>query len=117
MEIRLDPEGIERLFVDAPELYAEFEVWGTCPVQALGTVLGRELFFRARGEHWSFDVADDDGNLPSDGACGPNGLYLEGKHRNAGYMEHAEAVRIIERCLRVFTGEPEFNKWCEERQQ
>jgi hypothetical protein len=52
--------------VNAPELDASFEVYGNCPVQGVGTVLGRDLYFRARHDGWSFDVADGAGHLPSD---------------------------------------------------
>lgn len=41
-KVRSGPEGLQWLFVEAPELDAEFEVYGNCPVQAFGTVLGRD---------------------------------------------------------------------------
>ena len=104
MELRPDPEGLDRLFVNAPELDASFEVWGNCPVQGLGTVLGRELYFRARHAGWSFDVADGAGHLPSDGYRDSDGFYREGKYANAGWMPPKEAVALIERCLREYTG-------------
>jgi hypothetical protein len=68
MEIHPHPEGLKLLRVEAPEYDATFEVYGNCPVQAFGTVLGRELYCRARHDGWSFDVADHAGNLPSDGS-------------------------------------------------
>lgn len=104
MEIRSDPDGLDRLFVSAPEFCAEFQVYGNCPVQAFGDVLGRELYFRARHDEWSFDVADSAGILPSDGYRDSDGFYREGKHANAGWMPLDKAVRIITKCLREFTG-------------
>jgi hypothetical protein len=104
MEIRPDPDGLDRLFVSAPEFDAKFEVYGNCPVQAFGTVLDRELYFRARHEDWSFDVADRAGNLPSDGYRASDGFYCEGKYSNAGWMPLRDAVKIIAKCLREFTG-------------
>ena len=94
MEIRPDPEGLERLLVSAPEFDAEFEVYGNCPVQAFGTVLDREMYFRARHDSWSFDVADRNGNLPSDGYQDSDGFYREGNHTDAGWMQLRDAVRI-----------------------
>jgi hypothetical protein len=77
--IRLSAEeGLARLFVIARELDAEFEVYGNCPVQAFGTVLGRDVYFHARHESWSFDVADHAGKLPSDGFSASDGFYRGG---------------------------------------
>ena len=104
MEVQPDPSGLERLFVTAPEFDATFEAYGNCPVQGFGTVLGRDLYFRARHNGWSFDVADQAGNLPSDGYRGSDGFYREGDYPNAGWMPLEEAVAIIARCLREFTG-------------
>jgi hypothetical protein len=79
------------------------EVYGNCPVQGLGTVLGRELYFRARHDGWSFDVADHAARLPSDGYRDSDGFYREADYPNASWMPHEEAVKIIARCLREFT--------------
>jgi hypothetical protein len=106
MEVQPDPTGLERLFVEAPEYDARFEVEGSCPVQALGTVLGRDLYFRARHDGWSFDVADHAGNLPSDGFHESDGFYREGNYPDADWMPHRKAVAIIEKCLREYTGGP-----------
>lgn len=103
MEIHRDPEGHEKLLVTAPEFDACFEVFGKCPVQAVGTVLDRDLYFRARNEEWSFDVANGEGHLPSDGYHNADGFYREGKYRDAGWMPLECAVKIIEKCLREFT--------------
>jgi hypothetical protein len=43
MEVHPHPEGLNLFRVMAPEYEATFEVYGTCPVQALGTVGGRDL--------------------------------------------------------------------------
>jgi hypothetical protein len=86
VKVHSDPEGLQRLFVEAPELDTQFEVYGSCPVQALGTVLGRDLFFHARHDGWTFDIADHAGNLPSDGFRDSDGFYREGEYSNAGWM-------------------------------
>ena len=105
MDVRPDPDGLQRLFVTAPEYNASFEVYGNCPVQGFGSVGGRDLYFRARHTGWSFDVADSAGNLPSDGFMNSDGFYREDAYPNAGWMPHDEAVGIIERCLREYTSQ------------
>jgi hypothetical protein len=103
VDVQPDPDGLQRQFVEAPEYSAQFNVWGNCPVQALGTVLGRDLYFWARHDAWTFDVADHAGNLPSDGFQDSDGFYREGEYHNAGWMPHREAVTIIAKCLREYT--------------
>ena len=104
MEIHPHPEGLELLRVEAPEYDATFEVYGNCPVQAFGTVLGRQST-SARHDGWSFDVADRAGNLPSDGYRDSDGFYREGDCPNAGWMPLQQAVKIIVRCLREYVGD------------
>lgn len=104
MNVQADPSGVDRLIVTAPEFDAAFEVYGNCPVQGFGTVLGRDLYFRARHDGWSFDVADHAGHLPSDGYRGSDGFYREAGYANASWMPHRDAIAIIESCLREFIG-------------
>lgn len=104
MEIRADPSGFERWFVSAPEFDAEFEIFGNCPVQALGTVLGRELYFRARHVNWSFDIANAEGGLPSDGYRDSDGFYREGDYADACWMPLREGIKIITHCLEEYSG-------------
>jgi len=77
-------------------------VYGNYPVQAFGTVLGRQLYFRGRHAGWSVDAADRAGSLPSDGYRDSDGFYREGDCPNAGWMPLQEAVKIIARCLREY---------------
>lgn len=105
LQIVPDPRGLRSLLVEAPEYDARFEIWGNSPVQAIGTVLGRELYFRARHDGWSFEVADHAGNLPSDGFRDSDGFYREDNFDDASWMPHQKAVVIIERCLRGYTGD------------
>ena len=105
MQVHPHPDGLHLLRVIAPEYDATFEVYGNCPVQAFGTVLGRALYFRARHDQWSFDVADHTGNLPSDGFLNSDGFYREADYTNASWMPLQAAVTIIERCLREYTGD------------
>jgi hypothetical protein len=103
MEIRA-PDGLKALQVTAPELDAHFEVGGESPVQAFGKVLDRDLYFRARHDSWTFDVADEAGLFPSDGSRRPGTYFREGQYEGASYMPHAEAVKLILRCLADYTG-------------
>lgn len=101
MDVLPDSESA-RLYVSAPEFDARFEVCGACPVQGFGEVRGRELYFRARHNGWSFEVANEAGELPSDGYAG--GFYREGDYPNAGHMRPQDALDLISECLREFTG-------------
>ena len=105
LEVSPHPRWPDLIRVTATECDAEFEVWGNCPVQAIGTVRGRELYFRARHEGWSFDVADRAGNLPSDGRRESDGFYREGSYHNAGWMSLQEAIEIVAGCLREYTAD------------
>ena len=102
MEVLPDPQGLERLYVTAAEWDTAFEVYGACPVQAVGTAHGRELYFRARHGEWTFEVADTAGNLPSDGYFNSDGFYREGIDPHQGYMPLREAVDVIAECLREY---------------
>jgi hypothetical protein len=104
MNIQPDPAGFERLLVTAPEFDASFEVYGEAPVQGFGSVLGRELYFRARNDSWTFEVADHAGQLPSDGYRNSDGFFREAAVADASWMSNHEAVRIIVKCLQEFTG-------------
>src|SRR5262245_60953803 len=72
-----------RIMVSDPELRTEYEVYGNAPVQGFGAVMGRDIYFRARHNKWSFEVADHQGELPSDGRAAADGFYREEPHPNA----------------------------------
>jgi hypothetical protein len=93
-----------QVVVEDPDRDVQYTVWGIAPVQALGTVLGRDLYFRARHNLWSFEIADHKGELPSDGRAEADGYYREAKYPDAGWMTGEVAMRIIERCLRDYLG-------------
>lgn len=104
VEIIPHPDGLQSLRVVAPEWDASFEVNGACPVQAFGTVRGRDLYFRARHGEWWFEVADAAGRMWSDGYRDSDGYYREGIDPHNGYMPLPEAVAVIAECLREYTG-------------
>jgi hypothetical protein len=101
MEVLSHPEGNESLWAVAPEYDADFEVFGTFPVQAVGTVCGRDFRFEAIDDAWRLEVADEtfiDGRLDA-------GRVFHGEDfPHAGWMSHEEAVEIIVRCLQEYTG-------------
>ncbi len=64
---------------------------GNCPVQGEGTVDGRYLYFRARGEKWSVEIGRD--QLFTD-----DNWLIEvywGAWPSAGYMSEDDARRCI----------------------
>jgi hypothetical protein len=87
--------------VVVPELGLEYEVEGAAPVQALGTIRGREFYFRARHSNWTFEVANDLGELPTD-VGGDALFYLQSRHNDASFLSLDEACVIIEHCAKSF---------------
>lgn len=80
----------------------EFEIWGSAPVQALGSLSGREFYFRARHDGWSCEVADDCGQLPSDGLANTTGFSRSGRYENASYIPLRDALKLINLSLREY---------------
>jgi hypothetical protein len=77
------------------------ELWGAAPVQALGAVNGREFYFRARHNEWTFEIARDSGSaLPSDG--GPPGFLRSARFPNASFMPLSTAEALIVECVESF---------------
>ncbi|MCG8460697.1 MAG: hypothetical protein MI919_30815, partial [Holophagales bacterium] len=75
----------------------ELEVFGSAPVQPLGTVDGRDFYFRARHDAWSAEVADSLGMLPSDGFSG--GLFRHGFQQKASYLALPRVNHLIEKSV------------------
>jgi hypothetical protein len=81
------------------------------PVQAEGTLDGHPFYFRARGDRWTFAVAEEPGVDPvhidsAEGAVG-RGFFLEAPYGApgsfaAGYMALAVARDLIEECARRY---------------
>ena len=91
-----------RIAVSDPDMCIEYEIYGYAPVQGFGKVIDRDIYFRARHDGWSFDIADNKGDLPSDGFADPDGFYREGAFENASYMPIEKAMRLIDRCLQEY---------------
>lgn len=53
------------LSLSTPELDIEWS--GACPVQGEGTLAGRKVYYRSRGEGWQFHVAPEGGEVFDDG--------------------------------------------------
>ena len=91
----------EALHVVEPELGLDYLLAGPALIQACGTVHGRAFFFIAKHSNWSFEVADDLGNLPSD--TGNNAVCnVEGRRKLAHDMSPQDAQQIIAACARLF---------------
>ena len=71
------------------------------PIQAIGTIGGRGFYFIAKHSNWTFEVADDLGDFPSD--TGGNPVFtIEARYAHAGEMSEDEVKRIIEGCASAF---------------
>jgi hypothetical protein len=81
------------------------------PVQAEGTLDGHPFYFRARGDHWAFSLAQEPGLDPvfidsPDSALG-RGYFLEAPYGAPGsfaasYMPLGEARSLIDECARRY---------------
>jgi hypothetical protein len=74
-------------------------IGGNCPVQAEGTVDGKEFYFRARGEAWSMQIGGQDvvGN--------PEWSYGEDYGDEpfaAGWMSEEEARAFIDKAIGLY---------------
>lgn len=85
------------------ELKLEFAVYGESPVQAFGTVAGRDLYFHARHDGWEFEIANERGELPTD-VGDRDGFVRRGKVSNASYLPYSKAAALIEACVREYLG-------------
>lgn len=57
---------VGRELIRVPALEVEYELFGDLPIQALGVVRGREFYYHLRHGEWTFEVADECGDLMSD---------------------------------------------------
>lgn len=81
------------------------------PVQAEGTVGGHPFYFRARGDAWTFSLAEEPGLDPAsidsaESAVG-RGYFLAAQYGAprsfaASYMPLAEARNLIRECVRRY---------------
>lgn len=94
-DVRSAPRDLRVTAAD-PRLVLDWGPDGCCPVQAGGTVAGQELYFRARGRHWSFTVGDDRAPLFEVKEPWDEGPY------DAGYMPVDEAERLLLRSAGEF---------------
>ncbi len=89
--------------IEDETLQLHCRIWGYAPVQAEGTVAGKQLYFRARHDGWSFAVAASAGVDPVDICFPDQGFLREGEYGTswddaASYMEYDTAEAIIRRC-------------------
>jgi hypothetical protein len=83
------------------------------PVQAEGTIAGHAFYFRARGEEWTFALAErfsDDPVLlgPEDAAAGTawyRSGSVSGGRFAASYLALDEARLLIDECARAYLTE------------
>lgn len=73
-------------------------IGGNCPVQAEGTIAGKEFYFRARGERWSMSIGGDVVMEPDWYHEEP---YGETQYA-AGWMTEDEARSFIEKAAAIY---------------
>lgn len=71
------------------------QLGGNCPVQAEGTIDGVRFYFRARGSHWEFHVAQTDADLFKNELFSIDRSYKPGDDFAAGWMPQHEAVAFM----------------------
>lgn len=77
---------------------------GNCPVQAEGTIDGKEFYFRARGERWSMSIGG------SDVVGDPEWYYEEDYGAGpfaAGWMSEDEARAFIDKAAGLYAAQAE----------
>jgi hypothetical protein len=67
---------------------------GNCPVQIEGEVDGKAFYFRARGQHWQFHVADREGLIFDKPLLFIDRLYNDEPYE-AGWMPLHEAMGFV----------------------
>ena len=89
-------------------------IGGQCPVQAHGTILGTEFYFRARGQAYSLAIGEDPVDIPEY----RKGWYVKkswGEHEfDAGYMPVNIALLLIAKHTIDYINEQELgccNNW------
>lgn len=68
-------------------------IGGNCPVQAEGTVDGKQFYFRARGDSWQLHIGDGEHDLWTNPLFYTEQAY--GTWPEAGWMPQHEAVGFI----------------------
>jgi hypothetical protein len=74
-------------------------IGGNCPVQAEGTIDGKEFYFRARGDSWSMDIGGDD--PVAGGEWSYEEDYGKGPY-DAGWMTIEEARGFIAKAVAIY---------------
>ncbi|RYG75023.1 hypothetical protein EON80_02030 [bacterium] len=92
--------------VEDSSLQLKYFLYGHAPVQAIGTLMGKHLYFRSRHEEWTFAVADSedeavDISFPDQGFL-REGQYGKPRSSAASYMPYDEAEAIIKRCAQEY---------------
>lgn len=81
-----------------------------CPVQAEGTIDGHAFYFRARGSHWSIELAQGDGVFLSELSNADYNQWVAtweyyerwGEWPDAGWMEIEDAMWLIHRAAMLY---------------
>lgn len=87
---------------------------GAAPVQYEGTIEDKYFYFRARGNEWSFSVADTIDETVDGFSAGEiflrTGSYGDDQHPfAASYMPHPEAEHLIQACVQEYLAQRNRN--------
>jgi hypothetical protein len=93
--------------IDVPELDLRGQFYTSeSPVQAWGTVKGRDFYFRARGEYWTFAVSESPDIDPINMQNANHGFFREERYgtqrSDASYIPLDVAAKIVEDCAREY---------------
>lgn len=84
--------------MSAPDIQIKW-LGGNCPVQAEGTVNGKEFYFRARGDSWSMQIGGED--VVGDPEWEYEEDYGEGPY-DAGWMTEDEARAFLQQAAELY---------------
>ena len=76
-------------------------IGGQCPVQAEGSLNGKYFYFRARGEHWRFEVGEG-AKEEGEPLWTYGETYKDGGEYEAGWMDQDEAREFIDQAATKF---------------
>lgn len=75
------------------------QIYGACPVQAEGTIDGKDFYFRARGNHWTIGIGGDAVMSPE---WSHREAYGDSPY-GAGWMAQYEVLAFIAKAVKLYS--------------
>ena len=91
---------VNALEISVPELNLHYEL-SRHPIQALGSIAGREFFFIAKHGQWDFEMANDLNELPSD-VSGIPVFRVQSACSFAESLEDGQILDILKCCAQTY---------------